>query len=550
MDQRALLAGAFLAAAAPASAQSKIPDFARSVSANLGLQGRVLWVDATANLDRVTTPEGVADLVGRAQRARFTTIVVDVKPVVGHVLYKSRFATPLRHWRGKSYPDFDVLAAFVRECRKAGLEIAAALNVFSEGHKHFSTGLAYEKRELQSTAYTVERRLLAADGSGIPVRSPADPDEPGKTVVYGDDHLVPPNGGSALSALIDPQGRVEGLVSPALLNGHPLAAPEDGHVADLGSSEARWAEPRLRPGESARFEAQGRLVPVTEAPTERVAAFVSPYHPEARSRQIALLREVAENYDVDALVFDRMRFANLYNDFGAAAREAFEAWLGRKAARWPEDVIAFDPVPGEPMRRGPLYRPWLEFRARTIREFVREATEAVRAVKPSIQFGVYVGSWYPEYYPVGVNWASEKFRRRYTWASSAYHEAGYAEFFDWITTGCYYPVPTRDDARRLRQDEDFTVEAAAELSVAVVQNAAPVYAGLYVLDYRGRPDDFARAISTATRRSQGVMIFDVSHVYEYGWWSVLEAACPHPAAAPHQVPALTAESRAAVDAAR
>jgi len=47
-------------------------------------------------------------------------------------------------------------------------------------------------------------------------------------------------------------------------------------------------------------------LPVTEAATEKVAAFVNPLHPEARRYELSLLREVAQNYDVDAIVFDRL----------------------------------------------------------------------------------------------------------------------------------------------------------------------------------------------------------------------------------------------------
>lgn len=44
---------------------------------------------------------------------------------------------------------------------------------------------------------------------------------------------------------------------------------------------------------------------------------------------------------------------------------------------------------------------WLEFRAKTIRDFMVKARAAVKGVNPDLKFGVYVGGWYSTYYDVG-----------------------------------------------------------------------------------------------------------------------------------------------------
>ncbi len=537
---------------ATASGQSRSPDIARQITLNLGLQGRVMWVDGSANIARITSREGVKDIVDRCKRANFSTIVVDVKPVIGQVLYNSKIAEHLHEWQGKSYPDFDALAAFIDEGHKAGIEVAASLNVFSEGHKYFRAGLAYKQRDWQSTAYNVSRTYVGKDGARLLIRAAEEPAEPGKTVVYKDDFIVdsttPP--GSGLAVALDQDGRVAVIIDQSFLGDEPLTAPENGHLMLVGAEGREWATAHLHAGDRARFEVEGKRIPVTDAATEKIAAFVNPLHPDARAHELALLAEVARNYQVDTIVFDRMRYANIYNDYSDRSRSAFEKWRGKPVNRWPEDVLQFDPRPGEPPKRGPLFKPWLEFRARVIRDFLRDATEQLRAIKPNLKFGVYVGSWYTEYFGVGVNWGSENFPVRMGWASPDYNEAGYAEFLDWISTGCYYPIPGRDAARAQHKDEGATVEAAADLSVTAVQNAAPVYAGIYALDYANRPDDFVRAISVAAKRSQGVMIFDLSYIYDYGWWPILEKAFAQPSVSPHQFPEITEALRAAQDAAR
>lgn len=543
----------FLLLSAPgAKAQARWRDFARSLNPFIGLQGRVLWVDATANLDRITTREGVADIVARAKKANITTLVVDVKPISGHVLFTSKIAEPLVEWRGKTYPRFDVLAAFIEEGHRAGIEIAASLNVFSEGHKHHKIGLAYKKTEWQSVTYLVDRGLVAPNGARLPIRAESEPIDPNRTTVYGASYVQDPTPthGTTLAIALDSDRRVAGMVDTALLGDEPLTAPDDGQMLVVSDKAMEWAARNLRAGDITRYEAIGRRLPIVEAGTEPVAAFVNPLHPEARRYELSLLQEVAQNYNVDAIVFDRMRYSSLYNDFSELSRGAFEKWLGQPINRWPEDVLSHNPIPGEPPRRGPLFKKWLEFRARVIRDFVREATETLRAIKPNLQFGAYVGSWYGEYYGVGVNWGSEKFPVRLSWASPTYHETGYAEFLDWLSTGCYYPIPTREEARVLRQPEGGTVETAAELSLTAVANSVPVYAGLYVLNYVNRPDAFARALNVAVKKSNGVMIFDVSYIYDYGWWPLLEQTFSQPVTPPHRYADLTTQLRTAQDAVR
>ncbi len=534
----------------PALAQTKAPDIARALSADLMLQGRVMWVDATANLDRITTREGVRDIVIRCKQARLTTIVVDVKPVVGKVLYNSHIAEHLTEWKGKKYPDFDVLAAFLEEGHTQGLEIAASVNVFSEGHKYYAVGPAYQRKEWQSVAYNVDRSLVSYDGSRLPIRAENEAEDPRRTTVYEGDFLVDraPTAGQELAVELDADGRVAGIIDPALLGEEPLEAPEEGRLLLAQGAEGDWVTQHLRAGDRARFDAVGRREPVTEAATEKIAAFVNPLQPDARAHEIALLQEIARNYDVDGLVLDRMRYADLYNDYSDVTRAAFEHWLGHTVARWPEDVLRFDPTPGEAPRRGPLYKPWLEFRARVIRDFLEEAIQQVHAAKPALPISVYVGSWFPEYYAVGVNWGSEEFHVPYSWASAHHNEAGYAEFLDWLSTGCYYPIPSREEARESHKEEALTVEASADLSTAAVQNAAPVYAGVYALDYENRPDDFARALGVAARHSQGVMVFDISHIYNYGWWNILDKAFDRDAVPPHRLADLTTQVRSAEDA--
>src|SRR5204862_8040445 len=105
----------------------------------------------------------------RWKAAHINTLVIDGKPLSGQVLYNSRVAPRMEEWKGRAVPDFDVLAAFVEEGHKAGLQVDACINVLSEGHKYFNTGPAYEHPDWQSVVYTVDRGIIAG-GALVSVR--------------------------------------------------------------------------------------------------------------------------------------------------------------------------------------------------------------------------------------------------------------------------------------------------------------------------------------------------------------------------------------------
>ena len=544
-----LLAAASIFGAIGAYAD-KSPDLSRCLFADIDMQGRVLWVDATANLDRITTIEGVRDIVAKARRANITTLVVDAKPVCGLVTFRSNIAERLLEWKGVKYPDFDVLGAFVEEGHKAGLEIAASFNVLGEGHKYFNVGPAYKHPEWQSISYVVSRTLRSEDGGRLPIRVSGEPDEENGTLIHGMDFVVQPAlvTGGPVAVALDSDHRVAGIIDPALLDNEPLIAPENGLLLLLDGPAQTWAGDHLKAGDLTHFEVAGRRVPITQSAAEKVAVFINPLQQEARYREISLMKEVAQKYAVDAIVFDRLRYANIYNDYSDLSRTSFEKWIGRPVHNWPEDVISFDKVPGKPLKRGRYFKPWLEFRARVIRGFVREAVTTLRAARPGIRIGAYTGSWYTEYYGVGVNWGSEKYAVRTPWASQDYNEAGYAEFLDFLCTGCYYAIPGREEALAKHKAEGGTVEAAAQLSNTAVANSIPVYAGLFVPQYDKQPDVFLRAIDMAEKRTQGVMIFDLCYIDDFKWWSVLEKAFPKPTVAPHTRQDLIGQLRTMQDA--
>lgn len=53
--------------------------------------------------------------------------------------------------------------------------------------------------------------------------------------------------------------------------------------------------------------------------------------------------------------------------------------------------------------------------------------------------------------------------------------------------------------------------------------AVPVTGSIYVDQYGDDAEQFTRAVAQALRDTDGLMLFDIVHIIDRGWWSELEA---------------------------
>ncbi|WP_149525433.1 alpha amylase family protein [Sphingobacterium hotanense] len=266
----------------------------------------------------------------------------------------------------------------------------------------------------------------------------------------------------------------------------------------------------------------------------KYSAMINPVLEEVRQYELSILKELVAMYPkLDGIILDRVRFDNLNADFSDASRKAFENYLGRPLAKFPADIYEYQ---GEKRVDGVHFQDWLTWRAKIIHDFIYEAREELKNINPNIVFGDYTGSWYPLYYDVGVNFASKKYdpSKEFAWASSEYKNYAYADALDLFTTGNYYfeveksEIKKKTDEKQLEsgltvaQEDWYTVEGSAELVNRVTMGETPVYAGLYVEQYKGHPEQFVKALKMCRAKSEGSMIFDIVHVINYGWWDYLK----------------------------
>ena len=248
--------------------------------------------------------------------------------------------------------------------------------------------------------------------------------------------------------------------------------------------------------------------------------FVNPIHPEVEAYELNIVQEIVSKYEIDGVVLDRCRYPNIYGDFSSLSRSKFEAYIGQEVINWPQDIMTVEdkkPVFGR------LFPKWAEFRAKNIKNFVQKAKNVVKTRNSDLIFTIYVGSWYPLYYNEGVNWGSETYHPTLDWTSDTHNTSGYAEEFDFIMTGCYYPEVTIEEAlANERPATWYSVEGAIEMSQEAINGQIPVIASLYLKDYADNVEQFKKAVQLCKEKSNGVMLFDTVYLEDYQWWDELE----------------------------
>ncbi|MBI5708318.1 MAG: family 10 glycosylhydrolase [Armatimonadetes bacterium] len=519
---------------------------AASFARSQGRQARVLWVDCTANIDRYNTEEKVRTLIAKVKDAGFNTLVLDIKPISGEVIYKSSLAPKLREWRSfKLAEDYDALEVMCREAKAAGLSFLVSLNAFSEGHRITKTGPGYATPELQSVLYEPLPTLLIGDAS-FPVwpRVNEPPASAEMLNAYTTSVLLPAPKPGRFAIALTKEGRIVDGYAGGGVPGSTITMPAGGSIVIGEGSGSEFLRQHATPGAYAAIEVKPLFVPTSARPEQQIPLMMNPNDPRVQERARAILKEVATNYPIDGIIYDdRLRYAGLNADFSAASRVSFEKFVGKKLA-WPGDIYTyhytFNWTRG--ITPGPFFQAWLEWRASTLRDYVRSAREAVKAARPSALFGVYAGSWFGEYANLGSNYGSPENEAGFWYLTDRYRKFGFAGELDFLITGCYYATATIFEAMQRSTSLGATVEYAGYLSSQVARDQTWTYAGLSLSDFKGNPVGLAQALQGACVNTTGVMVFDLSHDIE-PMWPLFKQAFRHPRRPPHEDPNLTAELR-------
>jgi uncharacterized lipoprotein YddW (UPF0748 family) len=203
--------------------------------------------------------------------------------------------------------------------------------------------------------------------------------------------------------------------------------------------------------------------------------WLCPSHPENVKLELNSLLEIAQNYDVDGIHFDYIRYPGPEACYCENCRTRFTLATRKKTENWPDDVL----------KAGALKETYLDWRVEQISRLVRLAHKRLRTLRPDLKLSAAVFSDYPPCVKhVGQDWVA--------WA-----EAGYIDFL------C--PMIYTDDDSRFAH----LVKRQLELS----QKRIPIYPGIGATTSRVAltPDRVVGQIHIARQAGgAGFAIFDYS----------------------------------------
>ncbi|MEA2554284.1 MAG: hypothetical protein QOJ65_2460 [Fimbriimonadaceae bacterium] len=496
-------------------------NIANTVAGKQLLQARVMWIDATANVDRYNTEGKIVALVQQIKSAGFNTIALDVKPISGHVIYPSQFAPKLTDWKGRILPvDFDPVSVFVRECKKAGLSLLFSLNAFSEGHSLMKVGPAYQNENWQSVLYDT-KGFLELQGQHIPLGEKKNVAPAADAVTYVDAvPSLPALSPDVVIATVDwPRNAIAEIVDGAVTGAKLPTIPNRGYALVGTGASADFLRKNAALNLKVVFGTEPVFARIGSLPDQQVPLMVNPNDPEVQDHALAIIREVASKYEADGFLYDdRFRYAGMNADFSPWTQALFERYIGHPI-RWPDDVFKFTITPSftRGIAPGPYYDAWMAWRALQMRNYLARVHDTIHMIRPKASVGLYVGSWFGEYPAYGVNIASPDLHAGFWFLTPEYRLTGIAPLLDVLICGAYYPTPTVHEGLSTGAGIGNTVEAAGQLTTRVARDQCWTYTGIMLSQYKDDPDRLSRALQAACGASQGIMIFDLSHDADAMW---------------------------------
>ena len=270
----------------------------------------------------------------------------------------------------------------------------------------------------------------------------------------------------------------------------------------------------------------------------KYGAMINPINQDYRTYILNVLEELVVKYPfLDGLMLDRVRYDGIGADFSELSRSKFEEYLGRKIEHYPSDI--FEWIKNEDGKYIPEWGKyalkWFEWRTRNITQFMSLARSVVKKKNPKIAFGTYTGAWYPSYYEVGVNFASNKYdpSKDFSWATPEYGSYGYAELIDLYTTGNYYVDITIDDYKKhnrtIWNETDsqaqegvwYCVEGSC-LNLRKIMLDNKFMGGVLVDQFYTDPAKLSKSIAMNLIMSDGLMLFDIVHIITKNLWKEVE----------------------------
>ncbi len=202
---------------------------------------------------------------------------------------------------------------------------------------------------------------------------------------------------------------------------------------------------------------------------------------------------------------DNCRYQNDNSDFSQASKKAFEAYAGVECTDFPYDIYYYEE--GETDRTkykpGKHYNKWMEWRSSVIQGYVKDVRKLIDEVKPQVELEYWAASWWP--LPgTAQNWASTSVDKSadYWWMTPDYHKTGFADQLDVFQLGAYLEKPEH-------------VKAAIQRAKTIINGDCAMYGTISAIE---KEFDMENGVYTCLTDSDGLMVFDLSHIERNGFW--------------------------------
>lgn len=212
----------------------------------------------------------------------------------------------------------------------------------------------------------------------------------------------------------------------------------------------------------------------------KATTWLNPAHPKNQEMLLQAVAEAVRAYPFAGVHLDYVRYPGADYDYSPATRQLFEAALGTKVARWPQDVR-----PGGPRRDR-----FVAWRAAQITAFVKRARDTVKAIDPKLKLSAAVwGGWPDTIKSIGQDWAA--------WVKNGH--------VDFVCPMNY-------------SDSLYKFTALVQKQNALPGAAGRIYPGIGVTaDESQLPADqvIEQIVNARRLGSSGFMLFDLSHTLQH-----------------------------------
>lgn len=251
----------------------------------------------------------------------------------------------------------------------------------------------------------------------------------------------------------------------------------------------------------------------TETTSSNVAAALNPAVPEVQTYILTIVKEIATKYPkLKGICLDYCRWMSGYG-FSDATISAFEDYAGVKLSSR-NDIIT------STGGNGKYYAKWIEFRASVIRNLVKNISEQLDMVNPDMELHLWASASYSMCTGLGQNWANTSYIPTGSRYTDTYNTTGFADYLDVFSMGAYTEYVWKTEY----PNSEWTVENfCTTWSKYFTGSKCSVRGSIGTYSYT-TSTQVSDAIYLALKNTDGIMIFEISHVINSGHWKVIKEA--------------------------